>query len=93
MQHSQNDYSVPRYFENASVISKKQMPIGSAKRTIFGNIRATLREFFQGFDLFFQVMDEARCGLRMVLGDVFPDFGDIRLGSRRDLNPVFFGHA
>ncbi len=93
MQHSQDDNPVPGNFKNASVISKKQMSIGSAKHTIFGNIWATLRELFQGFDLFFQVTDEARRGFRVVLGDVFPDFGDIHLGGRRDFNPVFFGHA
>ena len=93
MQNSQDDNPVPGNFKNAWVASKKQMPIGRAKHIIFGNIRATLGELFQGFDIFFQVTDEARRGFRVVLGDVPPNFGDIRLCGRRDLNPVFFGHA
>jgi len=93
MQHSQDDHPVLGNVKNTSVTSKQQMPIGRAKHTIFGNIWATLGELFQGFDVFFQVSDKARRGFRVVLGDVLPNLGDIRLSGRRDLNPVFFGHA
>lgn len=77
MQHSQDDYPVPCNLEDGSVIAVHQMAIGSAEQFVFRNKPAALRKVLKCVDLFFQAQDKGSCSIRLVLGDIFPYFGDI----------------
>jgi hypothetical protein len=90
---TQDDHSGADDFEEGSVVAEQQVAVGRAEEVIFRHEGAALGIAFQGSDLLFQAQDKGGGRIGVVLGNVIPDGGYIRLGCGGDINPVFFWHV
>jgi len=93
MDDPQDNHPGANDFEDGPVIAEQQVAVGRAEEFVLRYERAALGITFQGSDLLFQAQDKGGGCIGVVLGDVIPDGGCIRLGCSSDVNPVFFWHA
>jgi len=93
MDDTQDDHSGADDFEDGPVAAEQQVAVGRAEEVIFRHEGAALGIAFQGFDLLFQAQDKGAGRIGVILRNVIPDGGCIRLGSGGDINPVFFWHV
>ena len=76
---SQNVNGFSRNAKDAAVVAVHQVTIPHAKYFILGYKRASFREAFKGFDVFFKITDKLFCFFRAILRDELPCFFEIAL--------------
>jgi len=92
MNDPQDDHPGADDFEDGPVIAEQKVAVGRAEELVLRYEGAALGITFQSPDLLFQAQHKGGGRIGVVLGDVIPDGGCIRLGRGSDVNSVFFLH-
>ena len=93
MDDAQDINCIPGNTEYGSVGAIQKMAIGGAELLVFRDQRTALGKLLKRDDLLLKAPDESSGVLRAVGGDVTPYLLDIVLGSRRNLDFIFYGHS